>query len=555
MESEAARLAEIGYSPDAYTLLLEWNERAADGRLVYGFQIAPRDTLIPFDCYLSDAGEWLDESALKTLGIEAKDWNLPPVMRPSEWKPGSPMKHEAPTVTPKSVGLSVPELVLPPVDMAQILEEDAEAKAPLRIGVFQDIPGGIALQGKMADYAEWWTLADGVRVWAMSIRSPEARGIRVHYEAIRLPPGGYVIVYNTDDPDETYGPFAAEDDFWAPTCFGEAVTVECLLASGAKIDEVDIAIDRLTHNYLEIPMKAAGPCNLDVTCYPDWSGAALGVGGIGTIGASGSLWCTGSLLADGNPTTFTPYFLTANHCVGNASKASTIEVYWFYQTDICNGTPPSPVTVPRTTGGADYLAGSPNTTGNDFTLLRLRNDPPADLTYLGFATGLVDIGWEAVCIHHPSSDFKRISFGMITDDGSPSNNYVPIKPLERYHEVLWHAGTTEGGSSGSPLFLESTQMIIGQLWGGRASCSRPEEPDYYGRFDVTYPLVKAWLGQPLSPYDLDRSGTLDARDVQLASDAALLRRNVPQADVDGSGRTDATDVQMVIIAMITGSAP
>ncbi len=553
-ESEAARLAEIGYSPDEYLLLLEWNERAANGRLVYGFRVAPRDTLIPFDCYLSDAGDWLDDAALTALGIEAKDWDAPPVMRATERKPGLPVKQAPQRIAPKSLGLSVPELVLPPVDMVGILEEDGEVKAPLRIGVFQDIPGGIAVRGKMADYAEWRTLVDGVRVWAMSIRSPEARGIRVHYEVLRLPSGGYVIVYNDSDPDEMYGPFASQDDFWVPTCFGEAVTIECVVASDAKIDEVHIVIDRLAHNYLDLPIKAAGPCNLDVTCYPDWAGAALGVGGIGSIGAAGSLWCTGSLLADGNPITFTPYFLTANHCVGNASKASTIEVYWLYQTDICNGTPPSPVSVPRTTGGADYLAGSPNTTGNDFSLLRLRNDPPAGLTYLGFATGLVAIGWEAVCIHHPSSDFKRISFGTITDDGSPSSNYVPLKPLDRYHEVLWHAGTTEGGSSGSPLFLESTQMIIGQLWGGRASCSRPEEPDYYGRFDITYPLVKAWLDVPLSPYDLDRSGTVDARDVQLALDAALLRQDVPQADVDGSGRADATDVQLVIIAMITGSA-
>ncbi|HDP35012.1 MAG TPA: hypothetical protein ENN29_07890, partial [Candidatus Hydrogenedentes bacterium] len=288
-ESEAARLAEIGYSPDEYLLLLEWNERAANGRLVYGFRVAPRDTLIPFDCYLSDAGDWLDDAALTALGIEAKDWDAPPVMRATERKPGQPVKQAPQRIAPKSLGLSVPELVLPPVDMVGILEEDGEVKAPLRIGVFQDIPGGIAVRGKMADYAEWRTLVDGVRVWAMSIRSPEARGIRVHYEVLRLPSGGYVIVYNDSDPDEVYGPFSDEDDFWVPTCFGEAVTIECVVASDAKIDEVHIVIDRLAHNYLDLPIKAAGPCNLDVTCYPDWAGAALGVGGIGSIGAAGSV--------------------------------------------------------------------------------------------------------------------------------------------------------------------------------------------------------------------------------------------------------------------------
>jgi len=36
-------------------------------------------------------------------------------------------------------------------------------------------------------------------------------------------------------------------------------------------------------------------------------------------------------------------------------------------------------------------------------------------------------------------------------------------------------------------------QIIGQLYGGYASCTAVDEPDYFGRMDVTYPLIEPWL--------------------------------------------------------------
>jgi hypothetical protein len=45
--------------------------------------------------------------------------------------------------------------------------------------------------------------------------------------------------------------------------------------------------------------------------------------------------------------------------------------------------------------------------------------------------------------------------------------------------------------------LSATQQIIGQLWGGGASCLQPDEPDYYGRFDRTFPLIEEYLRNPI----------------------------------------------------------
>ncbi len=58
--------------------------------------------------------------------------------------------------------------------------------------------------------------------------------------------------------------------------------------------------------------------------------------------------------------------------------------------------------------------------------------------------------------------------------------------------VQWFSGVTEPGSSGSPLF-NASQQFIGQLWGGSSSCAEPYETDEYGRFNVTYSIIQAWL--------------------------------------------------------------
>ncbi len=63
--------------------------------------------------------------------------------------------------------------------------------------------------------------------------------------------------------------------------------------------------------------------------------------------------------------------------------------------------------------------------------------------------------------------------------------------------VNWNSGVTEGGSSGSVLFEGSSwpnQLLVGVLTGGSSFCSAPNDPDLYGRFDLSYPSVSQYLG-------------------------------------------------------------
>ena len=512
-------LQEQGYPASQFKVLMTWDETSPINPIttVIGYHVLPADGSAPFDLYSDRQGHMLDPDRLADLRISPKDWNL----RPAE-QLGHAAMHDAAAMGPQPIPISLRDsiapsavLELPPIDLAAVLAEDEAGlstprKSVTRIGVFQVPATPVTVTGTAANLGAWQLLSDGSRLWNVVIHAPDAIGQRIHFSRIALPAGSRVSLYNAGNPGESYGPYygpaTGETDLWSATCFADAVVVECYAPAGTDIAKIDLAIDRTIHVYRgfeALPWeKSAGSCNLDVACYDDWTETARGVGGVGSVGATGSLWCTGSLLVDTDPATDIPYFLTAHHCVGGQSGtrgASSIEVYWLYQTPSCHGTPQSPASVPRTTGGAQYLAGSAGVyeggTGNDFTFLRLNNAPPAGLTYLGWSTLPPADGTPITCIHHPHGDFKRISFGTFSNHNPNPQFSNPYPTL--YNEVTYDAGTTEPGSSGCPLMISATHQIIGQLWGGDASCTLRTSPDFYGRFDVSFPFIQSYLAPAL----------------------------------------------------------
>jgi V8-like Glu-specific endopeptidase len=378
-------------------------------------------------------------------------------------------------------------------DLTTVLAEDAaaqgSAKKPQRIGIKRPLPTPVESAKTANGSTAWLELRNGNRLRVFTLQSAEAVAIRIHFEALVLPAGATLLVFNADRPAEVCGPYDA--------AFGPRVTVECLVPPGADTAKVRFQVREIIHGYVPqaklakpsagIAPKGAGACNLDVTCSPEWIQTSGAVAGLGTIGWAGELWCTGCLVADADTNTFTDYFLTANHCVPNQTDANTLEFYWFYQTTNCNGAAPSPSSVPRTSGGADYIAGSIGEVGNDFTFLRLRQDTPANVTYAGWSSTPLVSDQPVIVIHHPQGDFKRISFG----------NQVGADSDSDFWAILWHDGTTEPGSSGSPLFNENHE-IVGQLYGGAAACTNLTGTDVFGRFDVTFPVIQNWLlSQPV----------------------------------------------------------
>ncbi|HRW09718.1 MAG TPA: trypsin-like peptidase domain-containing protein [Caldilineaceae bacterium] len=416
---------------------------------------------------------------------------------------------------------------MPQLDTDQLRQEDQRVdseKSGQRIGVVRSLPTTVAAlrSGNLAD--QWQPTSDGGHFQIITIESPTAYALRVHVSNLTLPAGAHVAVYDTNEPSESYGPYRARDLFettelWTESVFGSTVTVEYYAPPGVELTEIggfDIA--QIAHIYTDplVDLYASAlSCQNDISCSSGWANEESAVAGLGTIGQSNVLWCSGALLNDFDDGTWEEYFLTANHCLtGNSSdlgtqaQASTIEFYWRYQTAACNQTPPALSSIQRTGGGADLISRQTRSSGNDHALLRIRNTVPGGLTFLGWDTRTPGSGEALTGIHHPDGEHKRISFGNY--DSSNSNFWY----------VKWYDGLTEGGSSGSPLF-DKNKRLIGQLFGGDTFCpTNTSKPvDQYGRFNQTYPSIERWmliggtinvnslftgtqLGTPTNPYRL-----------------------------------------------------
>jgi len=155
-------------------------------------------------------------------------------------------------------------------------------------------------------------------------------------------------------------------------------------------------------------------------------------------------------------------------------------IYWNYESPVCG----------QHGGGiqnqfsyADTLLASSSL--SDFKLLELTDKPDTNfgVTYAGWDRS-GDVPSSAVAIHHPSYDEKSISF---EDDALSITTYLAdVGPGNETHLRVedWDLGTTEGGSSGSPLF-DANHRIVGQLHGGYAACGN-DRPDWYGRIYTSW---------------------------------------------------------------------
>jgi hypothetical protein len=126
---------------------------------------------------------------------------------------------------------------------------------------------------------------------------------------------------------------------------------------------------------------------------------------------------------------------------------------------------------------------------SDFTLLLLDGGPPPGTAFLGWTTQVLAVGAPVTVMHHPAGDRKRISFGRALDARGNRGDKFWLVGLTR--------GAVEGGSSGSPLF-GSSQQVVGQLLGGSGNgiCNDPKILNEFGKFSVSWTNgLSAYLDQ------------------------------------------------------------
>ena len=327
----------------------------------------------------------------------------------------------------------------------------------------------------------WHELPNGAKLWMLRVKCQNALTVNLTFENTSIPEGNQLFVYNATK-DFILGAFTQthiyDGQLGTELVPGQEVTIEYYVAPNNEVGHVQLAT--VTHGYrtanefIEKAFGSSGSCNMNVNC-PDGLPWTQQRNSAVMLVSGSSGFCSGALI-NNTQNDGKPYVLTANHCYSNPAT-------WVFRFNWQSSTCPNPTTSPtfQSLSGAVLRA---RRTPSDFCLVEITGglvNGTVPLDYNPYFSGWDNSGTiptATVCIHHPSGDIKKISF----DDASPAiSQGMGSTEANSTWTIEWDRNTTtEGGSSGSPLF-DQNHRIIGQLWGGGASCQNLSAPDYYGR--------------------------------------------------------------------------
>lgn len=391
---------------------------------------------------------------------------------------GEPITWERPELGAEAVEFySTPSIDL---ELAQAQDEvtDQYKETPYRFGIEHEVDINFFDEARAQD------IKGDRQVWRMGIECPGAISVNFLLDQFYIPEGGELFVYSEDKVD-LHGAFTHESNkesgiFPISIVKGDRIIMEYIEPVSGEL--ASLHISQIVHGYRPVANKWAergpygnsGACNINANC-PEGLPWEAQKRSVALILSGGFAACSGAMV-NNTLQDETPYFLTANHCLGNPNNW----VYVFnHETEGCTGnTGPTNQTV----SGGTLRASS---AGSDMALVELSNNVPA-------AYNVYFAGWDnsdsesavtsAVGIHHPSGDLKKICF----EDDAPYHNTAAGAAV--WYIDQWEDGVTEPGSSGSPLF-DQNGRIIGQLYGGAAACSgsvNNGQFDYYGRVGVSW---------------------------------------------------------------------
>ena len=381
------------------------------------------------------------------------------------------------------------DLNQPSETLAQLDVRSAKMDKPNQIGVNRSVAVSPKTRGQK------FVNPDGSQIIVQIIKSPRASGMGVHFRNFELAEGEEVYVYGARDDSIVFGPYTdkgpwGSGEFWSGTVDGDRVVIEFYKRSDENGQGFEIF--EVSHIFpeLDLRLRSNQPevvnCEVDASCYGDIEKNAVGMI---TFNDNGPAVCTGTLL-NNVAQDWTPYFLTANHCVDTQAVAQTVEVYWFYQTTSCNsGFLRSGV---HTGPGANLLA---TQSANDFALLRLLSNAPVGAVFSGWTPAAQSPGTSVFGLHHPESSYLRRSSGSIisTNDGCADTGLVSG------YGINWTAGSAEHGSSGSGLW-NSSHYLVGVLSCGNVFCP-PNGYFIYSKLANFYSQIRPYIGSltPSSP--------------------------------------------------------
>jgi hypothetical protein len=343
------------------------------------------------------------------------------------------------------------------------------------------------------------TTSNGIKVYRYLIEVQNALGLGVEFNSFYLPVGSTLYAYNEDQTillgAYTSNNNPADGKFSIQPISGTKLVLEYNQPSEIDDDPL-LNINRISKIYRPIfgdeesAQQRTSNCYQNVHCVSDLE-----------VDRSVMKWlfydtddesyyvCSCALVnQDVSPNDLKPYVLTANHCGKNADLSTAI-FYFNFQHSTCTGSNANQYNY-TLTGGTKRAKRAVY----DMYLLELYSFPPPDYNVhlAGWdRSNRSSLPDEVMGIHHPHGQPKKISLGTFAANTNPN-----------FWRVEWdrNDAPTAPGSSGSPLFEEDDDKIIGWLSYGTSECDKLDGIDRYGKFGDTWSApygadqrLKDWL--------------------------------------------------------------
>lgn len=393
----------------------------------------------------------------------------------------------------KTEGLSlyIPTINLPEIDSQKLLNEDknnSDKGTPLRVGINHFVTLNMNNSGR------WDILPNGDRIWRVSIKSNGALLLHLNFDQFQIPKGSEVFVYSPDHQNVSdkydYTSVAPDQTFGTADIPGDEIILDYYQPANVE-GTPSISINQVGHTYKSVPVdkgfhgNAEGDCHINVACdeVQPWRDQANAVVLIIITQGQYIYVCSGAMINNTRQDN-TPYVFTAEHCY---DPSVTFWRFVFeYQTSSCDAVTGS---YNKYAFGGEVMARDDD---SDFMLLKITGDINNN-----YKPNIFLAGWDrsdnqpsiGAAIHHPGGDYKKYSKPRVITTGTGGYN--------KFWRVGWlldpnNKGTTEPGSSGSPLF-SAQGYIVGSLCCGTSSCVYSGESsvgpggyDYYGKFSYSW---------------------------------------------------------------------
>ncbi len=410
-----------------------------------------------------------------------------------------------------------PMITLPELDLEAVVLQDSindlDKTLPWRYGIVRGVTLDITQQGTMTQ------LPNGDRIWLVGIKSPNALNLSVNFDTFHLPPGGRLHLFNTSQtdvsrtytsnqntPNKILGSWFIEGDevwieYYQPAFSAPTAEIKITeIIHGYRMGEVNRYVEQTRG------LNDSGDCNYDVNCpigndFDDKKDVLKKA--VALLNLGNGYLCS-AVLINTTAEEKMPYLLTANHCLDNSDPAYwSVRFNWMSPNPVCGEAIDSnDIETNFTLSGTQLKA---HNALSDFALVELYNAIPQswDVAFAGWDR-TDELPVFEVGIHHPNGDIMKIcrdDSGAVHDDANGTQVWL-VKGVSVGNGDGWEIGTTESGSSGSPLF-DHNGRLIGQLYAGQAFCSGTEtnhDYDIYGRFAVSWDAgnspqtrLKDWL--------------------------------------------------------------